>query len=403
MITVALYLACSSIVWSQPATASITSDRVQIVALEQQIAARGMHAKALLSRYNIVQSHVHTLNLQIARDQDLVAADQRSEAAARVAVRRVAVNAYLIGGDVGSPALALFSDTTSVSSILAQGNYLGAVNQNLNDALATLQATRQQTEKDARGLRSEQADATRMLDQLSTAHRDAEAAIASDNATLQRVNADLRSLVAAAAERQAAQLAAERLLAALPSPLAFAPRTRPVPPPSPGMYANPLRDIRGLTAGRIDQGVDYSGFGPLYAIGDGVVLTTTVPGWPGGTMIAYQLTDGPANGLVVYAAEDIIPLVQIGDTVTAGTMLGVMFPGPDGIETGWGDIATIGNTMARTYRQFDGANTTAFGDNFSQLLQSLGAPGGVPQNAPPTGTLPDGWPRWHPLRPTARP
>jgi len=403
LITV-LFLACSSIVWSQPATASITSDRVQIAALEQQIAAQGAHAKALLSRYNVVQSHVHTLNLQIARDQDLLAADLRSEAVARMAVRRVAVDAYLIGADVGSPALALFSDTTSVTSILAQGNYLGAVNQNLNDALATLQSARQQTEKDARSLRSEQAEATRLLDQLSTAHRAAEAAIASDNATLQRVNVDLRFLVVAAAQRQAAQLAAERLLAALPSPLADpahlvgVPRARPVPPPSPGMYANPLRDIRGLTAERIDQGVDYSGFGPLYAIGDGVVLTTTVPGWPGGTMIAYQLTDGPANGLVVYAAEDIVPLVQIGDTVTAGTVLGVMFPGPDGIETGWGDTSTIGNTLARTYRQFDGANTTAFGDNFSQLLQSLGAPGGVPQNTPPTGSLPRRWPRWHPSR-----
>jgi hypothetical protein len=120
-------------------------------------------------------------------------------------------------------------------------------------------------------------------------------------------------------------------------------------------------------------------------------------------MIAYQLSDGPANGLVVYAAEDIIPLVQIGDTVTAGSVLGVMFPGPDGIETGWGDTSTIGNTLARTYRQFDGANTTAFGNNFSEFLQSLGAPGGVPQNTPPTGALPRGWPRWHPPRPAAGP
>jgi len=33
--------------------------------------------------------------------------------------------------------------------------------------------------------------------------------------------------------------------------------------------------------------------------------------------------------------------------------------------------------MARTYGQYHGGNSTAFGYNFSRLLQSLGAPGGV--------------------------
>jgi len=160
------------------------------------------------------------------------------------------------------------------------------------------------------------------------------------------------------------------------------------------LYANPLRDIRGLTPERIDMGVDYSGFGPIYAIGDGTVLATTVPGWPGSTMIVYQLTDGPANGLIVYAAEDIAPTVQIGDTVTTHTVLGLVYPGPDGIETGWGDPAVIGNALAGDRHQFNGTNTTAYGANFAQLLISLGAPPGLPQNFPPTGSLPSNWPRW---------
>ena len=151
------------------------------------------------------------------------------------------------------------------------------------------------------------------------------------------------------------------------------------------------------------MGVDYSGYGPIYAIGDGIVLTTTVPGWPGGTMIVYQLTDGPANGLVVYAAEDIAPAVQVGDTVTANTVLGLMYLGPDGIETGWGDPAVIGNTLAGDTHQFNGANTTAFGANFSEFLHWLGAPPGIPQNQPPTGTLPRNWPRWDTTTPATHP
>ena len=148
-----------------------------------------------------------------------------------------------------------------------------------------------------------------------------------------------------------------------------------------------------LTPERVDQGVDYAGFGPIYAIGNGVVLTTSVPGWPGGTFIVYRLTDGPAAGLVVYVAEDINPSVQAGASVTSNTVLGQIYAGPDGIETGWADPSALGNTMARTYGQFNGSNSSAFGANFSQLLQSLGAPGGIMAGSP-NGQLPTSWPRW---------
>lgn len=36
---------------------------------------------------------------------------------------------------------------------------------------------------------------------------------------------------------------------------------------------------------------------------------------------------------------------------------------------------------------------TAYGENFSQLLQALGAPGGVIEGAV-HGALPAGWPTW---------
>ena len=102
----------------------------------------------------------------------------------------------------------------------------------------------------------------------------------------------------------------------------------------------------------------------------------------------------PLSGLVVYVGEDVEPAVQVGQTVTSSTLLGRMYAGPDGIETGWADPTALGNTMARTYQQFDGSNSTAFGSNFSQFLQSVGAPGGIPQNNPPSGQLPPSWPRW---------
>ena len=405
---------------SGTAAASVGSDQTDIARLEQQIAAQGAHAQALVSRYNEVQAHVNALDAQIAHDQTLLAADQRVEAAATSALRRVAIKAYVSGAGMNSPALAMFSGTSSVASMLEQNQYLGAVNAKFDDALTALRRDQGRTQDAQHGLQLEQGRANETLRQLTTAHDAATAAIAADEAKLSHISGDLRSLLAAASERrQAAEVAAERALAAvpkaapsapvLPSPtttttpprasspvLLPAPTTPPpsVPPrSSPGSYANPLRAVVGLTSERIDQGVDYSGFGPIYAIGDGVVLSTVGSGWPGGTFIAYRLTDGPAKGLVVYAAEDIEPSVQIGETVTSRTVLGHMFLGPSGIETGWADRSRLPDTMARTYGQFDGSNATAFGDNFSQLLQSVGAPGGIASGTP-SGTLPPSWPRW---------
>ena len=62
-----------------------------------------------------------------------------------------------------------------------------------------------------------------------------------------------------------------------------------------------LRSVGGLTPERIDMGVDYAGYGPIYAIGDGIVLTTTVPGWPGGTMIGLRLYTHPIADFIVEA------------------------------------------------------------------------------------------------------
>ena len=124
-----------------------------------------------------------------------------------------------------------------------------------------------------------------------------------------------------------------------------------------------------------------------------MVRNTVGAGWPGGTFIAYQLTDGPASGLVVYVAEDVEPNVQVGQTVSSGTVIGQMYAGPDGIETGWANGASLPDTMARDSGQFSGSNSSAFGVNFSRFLQSLGAPGGI-QDGPPSGALPAGWPQW---------
>jgi hypothetical protein len=167
-----------------------------------------------------------------------------------------------------------------------------------------------------------------------------------------------------------------------------------------GGYQNPLRAVSNLTPERIDQGVDYSGSGPIYAVGDGVVLNTTNTGWPGGAFITYQLSDGPAAGDIVYVAENVAPRVTIGQQVNSDTVLGTLVDAYPNLETGWADPPGNGLSLARADGQWTTAAElnslpTAYGANFSQLLTMLGAPAGL-MMGPIVGSIAPGWPTWLP-------
>jgi murein DD-endopeptidase MepM/ murein hydrolase activator NlpD len=403
------------LVAAQPAQATVASDRAQIHRLEQRIAAEGDRVQELVTAYNTVQARVYTLDAQIARDQRTVTRDQKAEADDVREMQPIAVEAYVTGVGLSSPLLSQFGNANSVTKMLEGNNYLSVLNGKLDDALQRFKLDAATTQSAQHVVQSERAKEASTLSQLGQARDAAQSAIASDEALLTHTTGNLRSLLQAAAAAQAAKQAAnERALAAAEAaaappiaptpvePVVSTPGPSPTPPPSTGGggggggggYANPLRGASGLSANRVDQGVDYMGFGPIYAIGDGVVMSTVNGGWPGGTFIAYRLTSGPAAGLVVYNAEDIEPTVSVGQSVTAGSVLGHMYAGSTGIEVGWADPSADGDTMARRYGQYHGGNSTAFGYNFSRLLQSLGAPGGQLQNNPPTGSLPAGWPQW---------
>jgi murein DD-endopeptidase MepM/ murein hydrolase activator NlpD len=158
-------------------------------------------------------------------------------------------------------------------------------------------------------------------------------------------------------------------------------------------YLNPLRDVSGLYPERVDMGVDFAGSGPVYAIGSGVVTEATADngGWPGGGWITYELTDGPGVGEIVYFAEDVTPSVQVGQVVTPHTVIGHMFNGEDGIETGWAmpDSASSESELPEA-GGITGAGPfpTAIGMNFEFLLLALGVPKGNNFGEPTSGIVP---------------
>lgn len=158
-------------------------------------------------------------------------------------------------------------------------------------------------------------------------------------------------------------------------------------------YLSPLRDISGLYPERVDMGVDFAGAGPVYAIGAGVVTNAQGDngGWPGGGWITYQLIDGPAVGEVVYLAEDVTPAVQVGQKVTPDTVIGHMYNGSDGIETGWAmlDSASSESELPEAGGiGGPGPFPTAIGMNFEDLLRALGVPVANNLGEPTSGLVP---------------
>jgi hypothetical protein len=161
-------------------------------------------------------------------------------------------------------------------------------------------------------------------------------------------------------------------------------------------YLNPLRSVAGLVPERIDEGVDFGGTGPVYALGDAVVTSAGEnAGWPGGGWITYQLTDGPDKGLMVYLAEDVTATVRAGQHVTPATVIANMFNGGDGIETGWAQQSGVSAESELPEAGGIGGGgpfPTMVGLNFDLLLQLLGVPAAPNAGDPAYGTLPGNYP-----------
>jgi hypothetical protein len=163
------------------------------------------------------------------------------------------------------------------------------------------------------------------------------------------------------------------------------------------VYDNPLRAVSGLIPERIDQGVDFGGSGPIYALGDAVITNASGDnyGWPDGGWITYRLTDGPGAGLTVFVAEDVRPTVAVGQKVTSSTVIADMFDGGAGIETGWAMASGLtAESQLPEAGSISGAGPfpTEVGLNFEELLQALGVPAANNRYDTPYGILPASYP-----------
>ncbi len=158
-------------------------------------------------------------------------------------------------------------------------------------------------------------------------------------------------------------------------------------------YCDPFRSIDSLVPERIDQGVDYAGSGPIYAMAPGTIdlfYNRTDSGWPGGTFMSYKLTAGPAKGREIFLAEniDLDTTLHPGSFVYSGTVLGTLVNASPNCEIGWG---VAGQGITAEYGCYTEGCTTPLGLNFNKLLVCLKTPSGI-ENAGGCCSMPSGWP-----------
>jgi hypothetical protein len=159
-------------------------------------------------------------------------------------------------------------------------------------------------------------------------------------------------------------------------------------------YCDPFRAVTSLSPERIDQGVDYGGSGPIYAMGPGTIdqyFNRDDSGWPGRTFVSYKLSAGPAAGRTIYLAEniDLDPSLQSGSFVYGGTVLGTLVNASPNCETGWG---VAGERVTAEHGCYQEGCTTALGVNFNTLLVCLNTPSGIAGQQTGCCPQPSGWP-----------
>jgi murein DD-endopeptidase MepM/ murein hydrolase activator NlpD len=155
---------------------------------------------------------------------------------------------------------------------------------------------------------------------------------------------------------------------------------------SPGFEFEYVSPFLSATTGRIDQGVDFTGTGPIAAVGDAEILATGAPGWPEGGGVLYKLTSGRRAGQVIFVYEGIAATVHTGQHVSAGDQIGAFVPGGS-IEMGFADAAGV----PLSHAEYSEGIETQWGKEMASFLTSIGGASGL---SPSLGRLsPEKWDR----------
>lgn len=137
---------------------------------------------------------------------------------------------------------------------------------------------------------------------------------------------------------------------------------------------------------RVDQGCDFNYCkGYLVAIADGQIKYWYPHAWaPYGGFLVYEITQpGALQGVWVYYAESVTPVVHEGEQVRGGSRVAnLTYNESPGIEIGYAEPAPGGKSWAAEHGGWDNTldnedAATASGVAFNQLLTALGGPSSI--------------------------
>jgi murein DD-endopeptidase MepM/ murein hydrolase activator NlpD len=155
---------------------------------------------------------------------------------------------------------------------------------------------------------------------------------------------------------------------------------------SPAFEIEYISPFLSATTGRIDQGVDFTGTGPIAAVGDAEILATGAPGWPEGGGVLYKLLSGQRAGQVIFVYEGVQATVHAGQHVSAGDQIATFVPGGS-IEMGFADAAGV----PLSHAEYSEGVETVWGREMASFLTGIGGASGL---SPSLGELsPQKWNR----------
>ena len=140
----------------------------------------------------------------------------------------------------------------------------------------------------------------------------------------------------------------------------------------PGFEVEYVSPFLSATTGRIDQGVDFTGTGPIAAVGDAEILATGAPGWPEGGGVLYRLLSGQRAGQIIFVYEGVQATVHAGQRVSAGDQIATFVPGGS-IEMGFADAAGV----PLSHAEYSEGVETQWGREMASFLTSIGGASGL--------------------------
>jgi murein DD-endopeptidase MepM/ murein hydrolase activator NlpD len=143
----------------------------------------------------------------------------------------------------------------------------------------------------------------------------------------------------------------------------------------PGVEIEYVSPFLSATTGRIDEGVDFTGIGPIVAVGDAEIISVGAPGWPEGGGVLYKLLSGSRAGQIIFVYEGVDATVHAGQHVAAGDQIATFRPGGS-IEMGFANA----DGVPLSHDEYVEGKETQWGKEMAAFLASIGGASGLSAN-----------------------